>query len=283
MKYTVPQDLPLLEALAKLAPDSSKTSLRSWLKEGRVFVNGKCEKLGTHLVSEGQVVSLGAKAKHTSEGDLKIIYEDNHIVVVDKPHGLLSVSTAFENGITAHGLLKKNYKPKKVYVVHRLDQDTSGVMLFALSEEAYIALKKMFEKHDLERSYTAIVEGKMEFADGTWRSYLYEDPVTYIVHETDIPEQGKLAITHYQVFKTTKKHSVIQLKLETGKKNQIRVHCQKAGFPIIGDKKYGAKSNPIKRLGLHAHLLCFDHPITHKKMRFESPLPEEFRKLDVYA
>jgi tRNA pseudouridine32 synthase/23S rRNA pseudouridine746 synthase/23S rRNA pseudouridine1911/1915/1917 synthase len=278
MKYKVTKESTLLEALAIFAPDSSKTTLRSWIKEGRISVNDIPQKLSNTQVFEGQTIVLHDKAKLTEKGDVRIIYEDQHIVAIDKPSGLLSVSTAFEPKKTAHGYLKNYFKPKKIYVVHRLDQDTSGVMIFALSEEAYINLKDMFEQHALERAYTAIVEGQLDESKGTWRSYLVEDE-TYFVRETQNENAGRLAITHYDVLKSSRNYSALNLKLETGRKNQIRVHCQNAGHSIVGDKKYGATSNPIKRLCLHAHLLAFEHPITKKKMHFESPLPEDLKKL----
>jgi 23S rRNA pseudouridine1911/1915/1917 synthase len=278
MKYTAQSDITLFDALIHLSPESSKTNLRSWLKEGRVTVDGEPVKISASLVRKGQVVALGEKARFTSRGNVRILYEDRHIAVIDKPGGLLSVSTNFETGDTAHAILKDHYKPKRVFVVHRLDQDTSGVMMFALSEEARDKLKETFEKHDIERAYTAIVEGAVNPPKGTWESYLYED-AAYVVHSIEDKEVGKLAITHYEVQYVFKRYTTLVLKLETGRKNQIRVHCKDAGHPIVGDKKYGAKSNPIKRLCLHAHLLAFKHPITNKELRFESKLPEEFDKL----
>lgn len=141
MKVQLNNDLPLLEALVLLAPDSSKTTLRSWLREERVLVDGIIEKMGSKLIQKNQVVSLGPKPAPTIEG-LTILYEDSHLIVIDKPSGLLSVAAPFEKGKTAHAVLKNHYKPRKVYVVHRLDQDTSGVMIFAFSEQAYEKLKK---------------------------------------------------------------------------------------------------------------------------------------------
>lgn len=275
MKYRAESDLTLFEALGHLSPESSKTTLRSWLKEGRVTVDGEIAKTANLIVTKGQEVALGARPRF-AKGGLRIIYEDRHLVVIDKPAGLLSVATQFEKGETAHGMLKSHYKPKRVFVVHRLDQDTSGVMLFALSEEARDALKALFEQHDIERSYTAIVEGPVNPPTGTWQSYLYEDE-TYTVHSTPHENEGQLAITHYEVIGVHKRNTTLKLTLETGRKNQIRVHCQDAGHPIIGDRKYGAKTNPIRRLGLHAHLLAFRHPITKQQMRFESPVPESFK------
>jgi tRNA pseudouridine32 synthase/23S rRNA pseudouridine746 synthase/23S rRNA pseudouridine1911/1915/1917 synthase len=277
MKWAVTKPMSLLEALAELAPQSSKTAQRSWLKEGRVVVDGETVKLGTTVVYPGQTVTLQSKARFV-EGDVNILYEDRWMVVIDKPEGLLSVSTAFEKSDTAFAILKRHYKPGEVHVVHRIDQDTSGVMVFARTEEAKERFKQMFEKHALERAYTAIIEGSLDQSSGTWQSYLYEDE-SYTVHETEDPAQGRLAITHYAQLGRNRKYAWLQLRLETGRKNQIRVHCQQAGHSIVGDKKYGAKTNPLKRLGLHAHLLGFQHPMTNKQMRFESPLPLSFQKI----
>lgn len=276
IKYTVSHPATLLETLEILSPGSSKSTLRSWLKEGRVNVDGKTVTNGTLSLKEGEVIVIGSR-KRMIGGGIQILFEDSHLVVIEKPNGLLSVATAFEKGETAHALLKAHYRPRKVFVVHRLDQETSGVMLFALSEEAFIKFKKLFEKHQLERSYTAIVEGKMESSNGSWQSYLIEDD-NYVVHITKDSERGQLATTHYQVKQSSSRYTWIEATLETGKKNQIRAHCQAAGHSIAGDKKYGATTNPIKRLCLHAHLLAFEHPITHKKMRFESEPPQEFLK-----
>jgi 23S rRNA pseudouridine1911/1915/1917 synthase len=277
MKYIVPQDLTLLEALTALSPQSSKTTLRSWLKEGRITVDGQVMKLGHLPVLQGQTIRIGPRRKMI-EGGVEILYEDTDLVVIDKPSGLLSVATFFEKGETAHAILKNYFRPRKIFVVHRIDQDTSGVMLFALNEKSYENLKKTFEAHDIERSYTAIVEGRMEAAKGTWQSLLYEDD-NYVVKKTEDADRGQEAITHYRTELATKAYSWLTLTLETGRKNQIRVHCQEAGHSIVGDKKYGAKSNPLKRLALHAHLLAFKHPVTGQPLRFESPPPREFLRL----
>jgi 23S rRNA pseudouridine1911/1915/1917 synthase len=272
MKYTAKKKLLLLEALAELSPESSKTTLRSWLKEQRVLVDGQLAKLPQTVVEIGQEVSLRARHRFI-KGDIRLYYEDAHLVVIEKPAGLLSVSTAFELETTAHALLKEHYRTPRVYVVHRIDQDTSGVMLFARSEEARDRLKATFEKHDIERGYLALVEGKVLVPKGTWSSYLYEDD-RYVVHTTEDPTKGRLATTHFAVESTFSHDTLLRLKLETGRKNQIRVHCKEAGHPIVGDKKYGATRNPYKGLCLHAYLLGFNHPMTGKAMRFEAPLPQ---------
>lgn len=276
--HTIAQEnLPLLDVMAKIAPDSSKTTLRSWIKEGRVTVDDEPIKRTDHLVYKGQKVVL-SKKKNFAEFKLPILYEDSHLVVIDKPEKLLSVSTAFEKTETAYSILKRHYHPRKVQVVHRIDQDTSGVMLFALSDQGFKGLKTLFEKHDIERTYCAIVEGKVTPLQGTWKSYVYED-ANYFVHSSQNPERGSLAITHYRVEGVSSRYSRLTLNLETGRKNQIRVHCQDCNHPIVGDKKYGSKADPVKRLCLHARSLAFVHPVTGKHLEFTSPTPPSFQKL----
>lgn len=277
MKYIAPRNIVLLEALSTLCPESSKTTLRSWIKEGRVRIDEELALTANTQVTEGQTITVGNRKRFLPD-NIIILYEDADLVVIDKPSGLLSVASTFDKTETAHAILKKHYPNKKVQVVHRIDQDTSGVMMFALSQEAYDQLKKDFEVHAIERSYTAIVEGKMLSSSGTWKSLLYED-ANYVVHITNDPSIGKEAVTHYTVKNHNRYYSWLELNLETGRKNQIRVHCQAAGHSIVGDKKYGATTNPIKRLCLHAHLLGFTHPVTHKKLSFQSLPPREFYRI----
>lgn len=277
MKYIAQSDLTLLETLVQMFPTSSKNTLRSWIQEGRIEVDQRTAKQASFKVLKNQCVTVGQRKKMLRPG-IPIVYEDHDLIVVDKPSGLLSVASLFEKGETMHALLKEHYHPRKVFVVHRLDQDTSGVMVFALNQESCDELKVLFEMHAIERAYTAIVEGELCPSTGTWQSYQYEDS-QYRVHETSDKTKGRLAITHYRTLASSKRYSLLEMQLETGRKNQIRVHCQSAGHPIVGDKKYGAQSNPLKRLCLHAHLLAFQHPFNKKSMRFESPIPEEFNRL----
>lgn len=277
MKYTLKATTPLLEALALLAPEASKTTLRSWVKEGRILIDGQPIGSPTIPVGKGQTLSLAPKSRFTKQR-VRLIYEDSHVVIVDKPEGLLTVATAFEKGETVHAFLKEHFKPGRVYVVHRLDQDTSGVMMFARSVAMQEGLKNLLEKHAVDRIYHAVVEGCPEPLEGSWESYQKED-INYVVYNNDEPNEGKKAITHYKVIQRSKKYSLLELRLDTGRKNQIRAHCQMAGVPVVGDKKYGARSNPLKRLGLHASFLGFVNPVTGKNMRFASPMPESF-KLD---
>lgn len=277
MKWIAKEKTPMLDALAMMAPDCSKTTLRSWLKEKRVLVDGEIAPANLEVIEAGQTISLAQKVRYLPE-QIQLLYHDKYIIVIDKPETILSVSTDFEKKMTAHSILKNEFRPAKVHVVHRLDQDTSGVMLFALSEEAQQGLKNDFEKHNIERCYNAIVEGHLSESEGTWRSYLYEDK-NYVVHSTQDKAKGSLAVSHYKVLGQTRKYTWLEVQLETGKKNQIRVHCMDAGHPVAGDKKYGAATDPIKRLCLHACYLAFRHPITKKMMSFKSPLPESFHKI----
>jgi 23S rRNA pseudouridine1911/1915/1917 synthase len=272
MKKIAEQDTLLLDLLAELSPGSSKTTLRSWLAEGRVLIGGKSIKRGDTLVLKGKEVALGKRALFAEEG-IKILYEDNHLVVIEKPEGLLSVSTVFDKQHNAHTILKQRFHSQRVYPVHRLDRETSGVMVFAYSELARDGLKEQFHRHSIEREYHALVEGHFETGQGTWKSFLKED-IVYKV--SSHPTEGQWAITHYQVVNKSKRLTTLRLTLETGRKNQIRVHCHDAGHPIFGDKKYGSQIEGAPRLCLHASKLSFIHPETGKKLTFLSPLPNCF-------
>lgn len=267
----------LLSFLEKKYPESSKTTLRKMINEGRVLIGGIVARSAQDLVSDPARVKILSKRDYL-EGDVKLLYRDNDIAVVEKPPGLLSVATDNKSKETLHGILKKHFSKARVYPVHRLDQDTSGLLVFALNEKARDVLKKEFEKREPKRRYVAVVEGNIEDDKGIWRSYLTEGG-HFTVRETDNEEEGKLAVTHYKVALRGNKTTLIELKLETGRKNQIRVHCQAAGVSVVGDKKYGAKTNPFRRLMLHAFELTITHPTTGKKMVFESIVPEEFYRL----
>ncbi len=270
MKAKTQEKCYLLDVLQKLSPDSSKNTLKSWVEKKRVWVDEEVAKK-IHLPLEpGQTVSVGPKASFTEEG-IKIVYEDRYLVVLDKPETLLSVATLKEDKKTVHAILKKRLG-KPVFAVHRLDRDTSGLMMFAYTKEARDRLKKQFECHAVQRDYIALVQGILTSKSGTWTSYLQED-ANYRVYSSST---GQLAITHYKVLGEKPTFSCVAFALETGRKNQIRVHCQDAGHPILGDKKYGSTINPYHRLCLHAFQLQFVHPFTQKKMHFKSKPPAAF-------
>ncbi len=276
MKFTTTQDLPLLEILQQMYPDSSKTTLRSLIKEERVTVGTSIIKDARTIVKENQEVIVGSKKKFLPYG-VKVLFDDASVVVIQKPAGLLSVATELEKEFTAHNSLKQYYRNRTVHVVHRLDQDTSGLMIFALNEKAYTHFKKLFETHDIQRRYCAIAEGHFDSCEGTWDSYLFDDN-NYMVRPTTNKELGKRAITHYHVLGTSKRNSWLDITLETGRKNQIRAQAKDVGHPLVGDKKYGA-TTITKRLYLHAYQLKFEHPDTNKVMTFSAPIPDSFYKL----
>lgn len=270
MEIVVEKDCTLFELLALNYPDSSKNTLRSWLEKERVAVEGKSVKKASHLVKKGERVSVGAKAAFLDQG-IKVLFEDTHLVVLYKPEGLLSVATDFDNSWSVHAILKRRFHTQRVYPVHRLDRETSGVMVFTYTESARNGLKRQFEAHSIERSYVAIVEGIVKEKSGTWQSLLAEDS-NYFVRSS---ERGKLGITHFTVQEFGKDCTFLSFKLETGRKNQIRVHCKEAGHPIVGDKKYGS-TRSAERMCLHAEKLGFVHPVTEEKLSFTAPIPQSF-------
>ncbi len=274
MQTIIDSNQNLLEALVLMCPESSKNTLRSWIEKERIFVNGKLVTKPMHPLVKGDEVSLGKRSLILYKG-IKVLYEDKHLIVVDKPEGLLSVATQFEECLTTHCIIKRRFNTQRVYPVHRLDRETSGVMVFAYTELARDYLKEKFRLHDITREYVAVVEGSFEKDKGTWQSYLLEDEATYYVQSV-APEKGRLATTHYEVVSRSRQYTTLRVTLETGRKNQIRVHCKDAGHSIAGDKKYGSTKNPLNRLGLHAHKLGFIHPETNKPLLFESPIPPNF-------
>lgn len=271
MEFLTEESQSLLEQLSALFPDSSKTTLRGWIEGGRIEVEGKRAQKASMLLRPGQRILVGPRAK-VAFADLKIVYEDRDLVVVDKPEGLLSVATDDDDSArSAHSILKRRFHRPRIYPVHRLDRDTSGLLVFAYTEAARLGLKEQFEAHTIDREYRAWVHGIPPEKKGTFESYLQEDAFFYV--RSTPTQQGKLAITHYEVIEEGKEISLLRLKLETGRKNQIRVHLSEAGFPIVGDQKYGLPDEKISRLHLHAVELGFVHPANQKHLHFHSACP----------
>ncbi len=274
MKYLASKDCLLFSFLSELYPDSSHNTLRSWLKAGRVHVNGKQAVKANLALTQGAEVMVGPKVNFLDHG-IKVLFEDDDLVVLEKPEGLLSVATDFDDSISVHSILKKRFHKQRVFPVHRLDRETSGVMIFAYSDYARKQLKSQFEKHTIEKVYYAIVEGKLPQPTGKWESYLEEDALYFVSSTTELGK-GKLAITHYEQVRTNQHYALLRLMPLTGKKHQLRVHCREAGITIAGDKRYEAQHNPLDRLCLHAHKITFTHPATGKRMTFESAIPLAF-------
>ncbi len=213
---------------------------------------------------------------------IRLVYEDDDIIVVHKGSGILSVGTDNRSDGTAYSIVRNYLKNKdphlKLFIIHRLDRDTSGLMMFAKNIEAKEAMQHNWNNMVLSRTYVAVVEGKVEEESGTVRSYLAETS-QYEVYSTQNPEEGQLAITRYKRLDCRHGYSLMELSLDTGRKNQIRVHMKDLGHPIVGDRKYGAKSSPLRRMALHARTLRFVHPVTRKDMLFETPIPSRFLSL----
>ena len=282
MRHVVRTPQSLLETLAILYPDSSKTTLRQVLQTGRVRVNGQVEKNARREVDVDELIEVGQKSvQPVLPPGLAILHEDDDVLVVLKSHGLLTVATERERETTAQAYLNVYLKEKgedRVHVVHRLDRETSGVLIFAKNFAAREKLKEKFAEHDIERVYIAVVEGALDPPSGTFRSNLLERK-DLRMESVDFHPDAKLAVTHYRTIESNGRHSLLEIRLETGRKNQIRTHLAEAGHPVVGDRLYGSTTNPLGRLGLHAKLLGFDHPATGKRMVFTAPVPKSFTSL----
>jgi RluA family pseudouridine synthase len=282
MKTVASASCSILDTLKLLVPGASGRTLRQMLAHGRVSVNGRTCKIANSLVRSGDSIEIGSKkARPELPAGLKILYEDNDILVVQKPSGMLTVATLDEKERTVYAFLQQHLKTinpqNRIYIVHRLDKYASGVLVFARSEEVKAALQKLFMKHDIERKYWAIVEGKIEKNQGTIRSSLAEDR-SLRMHSTPDASRGKAAITHYRVLRRFPEVTVLEVTLETGRKNQIRVHLSEMGHPIVGDRAYSSTKDPLGRLGLHAFCLGFRHPTKRTPVLFQTEPPPEFAR-----
>ncbi|MGZ8868763.1 MAG: RluA family pseudouridine synthase [Thermoanaerobaculia bacterium] len=279
MRLVVRDAASLLDTLAVLYPDSTKTTLRQLLQAGRVRVNGEVEKNARRELDAGELVEVGQKSVQPSlPPGLAILHEDDDVIVVLKSHGLLTVATERERETTAQAYLNAYLKEKggeRIHVVHRIDRETSGVLVFAKNFAAREALKEKFAAHDVERVYIAVIEGEMDPPRGTIRSHLRERK-DLRMESVDAHPDAKLAVTHYRTIESNGRYSLLEIRLETGRKNQIRTHLAEAGHPVVGDRMYGSAVNPLGRLGLHAKVLGFEHPKTGKKLVFTVPVPSSF-------
>lgn len=266
------QENTLLYSLQKQLPDCSINKLKKLIASNRVIVNGKLVNKPHIIIHSTDTVQLEHK-KQIAPGNIKILYEDPHVIVIDKPAGLLSVKTNFEPYHHAHGILKRFFPNRKIIPVHRLDQDTSGVMVFVCNESIKDEIKNQFFHHTIYREYLAVVHGHPPLKKGSLEHYLI-DTDKYVTKVSN-SQEGKKAITHYELIKQRKNTSLVRFVLETGRKNQIRVVAAYEGFPIVGDKKYGSCNDFSNRLYLHAHTLRFFHPILKKTKQFSSNYPWE--------
>lgn len=266
-------------------PDLSGNRVNGLLHRGQVKLRGEVTTQFDAPVNEGDAVAINFTRSYTvlRHPRLQLVYEDEYVVVVNKGYGLLSVSRgAAKPETTAYNIVKNYLKEcdsrQKVFIVHRLDRDTSGLMMFAKTPEAKEAMQHNWNNMVLERKYVAVVEGNVENDEGVIRSYLGETSA-HEVFSTQDPQQGKLAVTRYKVLARGQGRSLVEYSLDTGRKNQIRVHSRELGHPIVGDRRYGASQSPIGRLCLHARTLRFVHPQSRNDMNFQLPVPAKFLKL----
>lgn len=315
-RYKIAHDGALLTCLFEMLPQQSRTSVKNMLSKGQVSLNGQSVTAFDHPVRKGDILQILPKGvsiaratrsdarEEVEKAGVKILFEDEHYLVVDKPSGMLSVSTA--NGSQAksghrektlyailNAYVKVNARMQrkedlltgkepdrstaKVWIVHRLDKGTSGVVIFAKDERAKDLLQSKWKELVLERKYVAWLEGCMEKDSGAVQSWLVENPksLKMYAYPTEVKD-GQLAITHYKLLQRSRRYTQVEFSLETGRKNQIRVHAAQLGHPVAGDEKYGAQTDPIRRLALHAQTLVFRNPYSQKIVRCLSPLPESF-------
>lgn len=274
----------LMPFLIEQMPAQARNNIKSLLTHRQVQVDGEVVTQYNHPLKAGQEVTIhwSLIRNEPRRKGLKILYEDSEIIVIDKPAGLLSIASEKEKEHTAYHELtdhvRKTDPASRIFIVHRLDRDTSGVMLFAKNEAAKRILQEEWKDIVVERAYIAVVEGRVQYPEGTVKSWLKETK-TRLMYSSNRAGDGLEAETHYKVLKTASDYSLLEIRLKTGRKNQIRVHMKDMGHSIVGDKKYGATSNPMGRLGLHAHILAFYHPDTRELMRFETEVPGRFMQL----
>ena len=284
--FTVAEGMPngLFDFLIAVMPDRKRTTVKEMLKHRQVMVGQTVTTQFDMPLSPGDKVSVNTTREFQvfSHPRLKLVYEDDDIIVINKGYGLLSMGTDKPGEQTAYSIVREYLKRKdprnKLFIVHRLDRDTTGLMMFAKNIQAKETMQHNWNNMVLERRYIAVTEGAMEPADGEIRSYLTENSA-HEVYSTTRPGEGQLAVTYYRTLKVRQPYSLVELSLATGRKNQIRVHLKEKGHPIVGDRRYGAAPSPIHRLCLHAQTLRFVHPVTRRDMNFSATLPAGFLRL----
>ena len=296
----VSEQVTLMEFLISKMGGMAKSSVKQLLGQRRVKVGNVVQTRHDFALKAGDIVTVssGRGNSQLTHPKLKIVYEDDDLIVVNKQPGLLTVAaTPGSSETTAYSILRAYVKKQNaragIYVVHRLDRETSGLLVFARSEELQHYMRQYWRELVTERTYIALAEGILEPREGKITTWLTEDKRNAVVYSSPVDDGGDIAITNYKVLKTsnygtslnsqlsTINYQLVELHLETGRTNQIRVHPASKGCPVVGDRKYGHgnESSPIDRLCLHAKVLEFIHPVTEKKVRFESPVPKEFNRV----
>ena len=282
-EFKVDHECELLEFLLLTFKDQSRNSVKSMLTNHRVAVDGAPISQYNFKLYPGDTVIVSKTPIHKkTRSNLPIIFENDELIVINKPSGLLSIASDKEKGSTAYRMLtdyvQQKDKHNRIFVVHRLDEDTSGVLMVAKNPKIQQALQDNWNEIVTKRGYYAIVEGRLKEKNGTIKSYLKKNSQN-MMYSSKKQGDGQFAITRYKVLQEVEGYSLLDVHIDTGRKNQIRVHLGEMGHHVIGDDKYGEPSNPIKRLGLHAYELEFKHPFTGKVMKFTAPIPKEFKIL----
>lgn len=274
---------PLLEFLLENV-QQSRNKIKLTLQGRGIRVNGKTVSQFDFPLQPGMKVAVSKTKRNQTQFKsrwLKIVYEDRWLIVIEKQAGILSMA-AGHSSLNVKTVLDDYFKKSRqkctAHVVHRLDRDTSGLMVYAKDIETEQILEHYWHNIVYDRRYVAVLSGEMEQNEGTIANWL-KDNKSYVTYSSPVDNGGKYAVTHFHVLDRTTEHSLVEFKLETGRKNQIRVHAADMGHPVCGDVKYGDGNNPLHRLCLHAFLLCMEHPVTHERMEFETPIPTTFRQI----
>ena len=280
--YEVHADSQLLQFLLDNA-HGSRNKLKDTLKGRGVKVNGKVTTQIDYPLKPGMTVTVSKSKRNEmfKSRYVKIVYEDQYLVVIEKNIGILSMA-AGHRSLNVKAVLDDYFKKTRqrctAHVVHRLDRDTSGLMIYAKDMETEQILERNWHDIVFDRRYVAVLSGEMEEDEGTIENWL-KDNKAYVTYSSPVDNGGKYAITHFRTLDRTTEHSLVEFKLETGRKNQIRVHSADMGHPVCGDIKYGNGDDPILRLCLHAYMLCFYHPVTRQPMEFQTMIPAQFRHI----
>lgn len=283
---TSEEEVPLMQFVSEKFPDSKRNDIKKWLKYSHLRVNGNVVTAFDYPVLPGDTVELNfarpfVVLKHPR---LKIVYEDDDIIVVNKGYGLLSVDNdSKRTKETAYSILRNYVKEvnplNKIFIIHRLDRDTSGLMMFAKTMQAKEAMQHNWNNMVLARTYVAVLDGMVKEDSGVISSYIGETSEHEVFSSQD-PSDGKKAVTRFKVLRRAHGKTLVEFSLDTGRKNQIRIHAaSELGCPISGDRRYGGTHSSLNRLALHARSLRFAHPATRKDMNFETPIPAGFLKL----
>ena len=270
----------LLKVISKFNKDLSNKTIKNYIKYKMVKVNDKVITNSSYILNIGDNIEMCYEKRIIPKYDLDILYEDEYLIAINKPCGLLSISNDKEKDVTAYRMVsdyvKTNNKKNFIFVVHRLDQDTSGILMFCKNEKIRDRMQENWNNIVKKRGYLAVVDGKLN-GDGTIHTFLMEDKRQFVYSSKN--GIGKEAITHYSSIKNNNNYSLLQVFIDTGRRNQIRVHLSERGYPIVGDKKYRCKTNPIKRLCLHANMLEFIHPVSKKIVSIKCDIPVEFNQI----